>query len=85
MAVVYLILLYRSRRHNGELVIFIQNDLSNFLHICKVWRVCKLKMHLICFNLTFYNIGMIVVEDILIGRQMLVFNRIFHVFIYVKP
>lgn len=28
---------------------------------------------------------MIVVEDILIGRQMLVFNRIFHVFIYVKP
>lgn len=42
-------------------------------------------MHLICFNLTFYNIGMIVVEDILIGRQMLVFNRIFHVFIYVKP
>lgn len=42
-------------------------------------------MHLI--GLKFYNIEMIVVENILIGRQMFIFfscTSIFHVFIYRK-
>lgn len=40
-------------------------------------------MHLI--GLKFYNIEMIVVENILIGRQMFIFfscTSVFHVFIY---